>query len=77
MSTLWNAEGRQRGMILHTMGGMQDQIQTLEKSLREETRRVEDANAKLAQREQEIENLKQVLMDEVLEVSHASSEQSR
>ena len=72
-ATLRDAEGRQRGMILHTMGGMQDQIQTLEKSLREETRRVEDANTKLAQREQEIESLKQVLMDEILEASHASA----
>ena len=72
-ATLRDAEGRQRGMILHTMGGMQDQIQTLEKSLREETRRVEDANTKLAQREPEIESLKQVLMDEVLEASHVSA----
>ena len=73
MATLRDAEGRQRGMILNTVGGMQDQIQTLEKSLREETRRVEDANTKLGQREQEIESLKQVLMDEVLEASHASA----
>ena len=73
MATLRDAEGRQLGMILHTMGGMQDQIQTREKSLREETHRVADANTKLAQREHKIESLKQVVMDEVLEASHVSA----
>lgn len=72
METRREAEGRQRLVLLQTMRAMEDQIQTLQKSLRTEILRADDTVAQLAQSELDIENLKQDWMDEVVEASHAS-----